>query len=303
MFTSPGYQAGRDVVAGGGPVAVGGRFGLGSLLRLARNPAVRRGAYRYAQQTYPRATRAAAAAARGAATAGRKVGRAVGRVKSRAGAVGKRLRGKKKKTSTSTALVPRTFTGTSARTPMMNRVTQAARRKLRQIHKNIRDPKKRKAAMLAAIREVGKGGVTFGTTAGIAAAVDAISNGKSVSAQDMRDITQNAGVAVMQDALKGKKMTASRMSELVQKEARKQIQAKPSQNVSTRRQLAALGLQQLEKILLKRYSDFGRKMSGSGRQHRIITQRGGGGKRRRRPKKRKGRKGRRRVTRLTDLFG
>ncbi len=303
MFTSPGYQAGRDVVAGGGPVAVGGRFGLGSLLRLARNPAVRRGAYRYAQQTYPRATRAAAAAARGAATAGRKVGRAVGRVKSRAGAVGKRLRGKKKKTSTSTALVPRTFTGTSARTPMMNRVTQAARRKLRQIHKNIRDPKKRKAAMLAAIREVGKGGVTFGTTAGIAAAVDAISNGKSVSAQDMKDITQNAGVAVMQDALKGKKMTASRMSELVQKEARKQIQAKPSQNVSTRRQLAALGLQQLEKILLKRYSDFGRKMSGSGRQHRIITQRGGGGKRRRRPKKRKGRKGRRRVTRLTDLFG
>ncbi len=302
MFTSPGYQAGRDVVAGGGPVAVGGRFGLGSLLRLARNPAVRRGAYRYAQQTYPRATRAAAAAARGAATAGRKVGRAVGRVKSKAGAVGKRLR-RKKKTSTSTALVPRTFTGTSARTPMMNRVTQAARRKLRQIHKNIRDPKKRKAAMLAAIREVGKGGVTFGTTAGIAAAVDAISNGKSVSAQDMRDITQNAGVAVMQDALKGKKMTASRMSELVQKEARKQIQAKPSQNVSTRRQLAALGLQQLEKILLKRYSDFGRKMSGSGRQHRIITQRGGGGKRRRRPKKRKGRKGRRRVTRLTDLFG
>ncbi len=303
MFTSPGYQAGRDVVAGGGPVAVGGRFGLGSLLRLARNPAVRRGAYRYAQQTYPRATRAAAAAARGAATAGRKVGRAVGRVKSRAGAVGKRLRGKKKKTSTSTALVPRTFTGTSARTPMMNRVTQAARRKLRQIHKNIRDPKKRKAAMLAAIREVGKGGVTFGTTAGIAAAVDAISNGKSVSAQDMKDITQNAGVAVMQDALKGKKMTASRMSELVQKEARKQIQAKPSQNVSTRRQLAALGLQQLEKILLKRYSDFGRKMSGSGRQHRIITQRGGGGKKKKRPKKKKGRKGRGRVTRLTDLFG
>ena len=289
MFTSPNYQERAEaggVAATGirGPVAVGGRFGLSSLFRLAKNPQVQRAAYQTAARAYPRTTKALGAAARTAKTASRAAKKTAGRVGKAAKKAAKKARPKKKQRPgvTGTALVPRTFTGTSARTPAMNRVMQAARKRLGNIQKNIKDPKKRRAAMMTAIKEVGKGGLAFGTTAAIAAAVDAVSSGKTVTAQDMKDITQKAGYHVMQDALKGKKMNAARMNEIVASETRKQMSSKPSGPVSQRRQLAALGLQQLEKILLKRYRDFGRKTTSSGRQHRIILNRGGGGKRRKR---------------------
>ena len=301
MFTDPGYQESMEARqtpfgVGGGGAVVGGGYGGGgniggaslfsSIMKIAQNPQVRRAAAAEAARVAPRATKAAAAAARAAKKAAAAAKKKGSKLKKKTGSKVKGVKKQGKPESRSVAAYLPSFRGTTASPSRLDALKSIVGNKLRAIQKKIKDPVARRKAMIKVIRNVGKSGAAFGIGYGATTLVDHLrSGGKSVNAQKLNDVAKNAGYNLMEDALTGKEITPKRVGNAIKKEIGK----------TGSKQSAALGIQQLQRLLLSKLRSRDKHQTSRGRRHRIILNRGGGG--RRKPKRKTKKKKKKTVAR------
>ncbi len=193
---------------------------------------------------------------------------------------------KRKSTSTAVAAPYRSLLssarGTAARTSQA-RIGQAIRNKLRAIQARVKDPVERRKLMTKAIKYAGRGAISLGLTTGTGFLIEHLVNGGELNSQDVKDVTRNAGYAVMQDALSGKKVSPAKVRMTVLSETRKTLankraRARKGAALAGPRRASkkgkTLSMKQLEKLFENRVRNYNRKTTSRGNVHRIVA-RGG----------------------------
>ena len=170
---------------------------------------------------------------------------------------------------------------------------QKLKGKARMLKTHFTDPRKRRKMIVTAMKGLGKTALVGAAGLGFDYVAHRLAGGRPMSAQEIRDISRQAGVNMMQDAMQGKKLTTKSVRDNVVAAAANRMASSPKKGVSARRQVAAKHMVALRKELIRRHRERmkRRHQTSSGQRHRIIPQGqwGSGGRKRRAKKRKKGR--------------